>query len=513
MSYYDTLINLTGGLYKYAAPSRADFIQQNTDNAGIQAIENREAKEQQKADAERAKQEAELARQEAAANVATAQQTAEAGQQNLQNLKQQRHADNAKAFNKFFDPIAKNNRDTMFGKGNKDNLLSIGSAKGNLNWLNDTNPMAASVFAREMQNKPNSGALQKLITSNPKQVSSFIDDMAAAQEYMQTVNKDNPQRLKEIENAVHSGALKLSGDTDAAGGIANLIANNNGNSGVYGYNAAGDATAREAFGKASLPGLPQDSDDVNISGLDDFSPDIQMPPVDAQPEAPSVNVTPEQPAGAPEHVTANMPAPKAAPTPTPKAAPAPQQAPQESIVDKIIRKGKEYGGKAVNWGKGSTNIMGHNIPNWALASGGALLGGGALWGLNKLMSRPDDEEEERARARVKYAAARVMRAVDPTEGPNVPQRPTLCQCTSLDRLMQITKTRGQQNTYFGQHGMSAVKSAKAKAMFAVDPSENGTVEKRPVLNASSSLERLMQITKTRGNQNNNFGQHGMSAVR
>lgn len=505
MSYYDTLINLTGGMYKYAAPSRADLINQNTDTAGIHAIENREAKAQQKADAERAKQ-------EAAAIVATAQQTAEAGQQNLQNLKQKRYADNANAFNKFFDPIAKHNRDTMFGKGNKDNLLSIGSAKGNLKWLNDTNPLAASVFAREMQSKPNSGALQKLITSNPKQVSSFIDDMAAAQEYMQTVNKDNPQRLKEIANAVQSGAYKLSSDADAAGGIANLIANNNGNSGVYGYNAAGDATAREAFGKVGLPGLPQDSDDFDSSGLENFSPDIQMTPVEAQPQAPSVNVNPEQPAGAPEHVTANMPAPKAN-TPTPKAAPAPQQTPQESIVDKIIRKGKEYGGKAVNWGKGSTNIMGHNIPNWALASGGALLGGGALWGLDKLMSRPDEEEEERARARVKYAAARVMRAVDPTEGPNVPQRPTLCQCTSLDRLMQITKTRGQQNTYFGQHGMSAVKSAKAKAMFAIDPSENGTVEKRPVLNASSSLERLMQITKTCGNQNNNFGQHGMSAVR
>lgn len=507
MSYYDTLINLTGGLYKYAAPSRADFINQNTDNAGIKAIENREAKERQMG-------EALLAEQEAKSNVATAQQTAEAGQQNLQALKQKRHADNAKTFNKFFDPIAKDNRDTLFGNGNKNNLLSIGSAKGNLNWLNDTNPQAASVFARDMQNKANAGALQKLLASKPNQVASFIDDMAAAQEYMQTVNKDNPQRLKEIANAVHSGALKLSGDADAAGGVANLIAKNKGNSGVYGYNAAGDATAREAFGKASLPGLPQDSDDVDLSGLEDFSPEIQMTPVDAQPEAPSVNVTPEQPAGAPEHVTANMPAPKApTPTPTPKAAPAPQQTPQESIVDKIIRKGKEYGGKAINWGKGNTNIMGHNIPNWALAGGGALLGGGALWGLNKLMSRPDEEEEERARARVKYAAARVMRAVDPTEGPNVPQRPTLCQCTSLDRLMQITKTRGQQNTYFGQHGMSAVKSAKAKAMFAIDPSENGTVEKRPVLNASSSLERLMQITKTRGNQNNNFGQHGMSAVR
>lgn len=95
----------------------------------------------------------------------------------------------------------------------------------------------------------------------------------------------------------------------------------------------------------------------------------------------------------------------------------------------------------------------------------------------------------------KQAQAKAMRAQDPTEGPQIAQRPTLNQKSSLQRLLEITRTRGLQNQDFGQHGMSSVKSAGTVEQ-AKDPDEKGTMEKRPTLTPGSSLQKLLQIVRS-----------------
>lgn len=130
-------------------------------------------------------------------------------------------------------------------------------------------------------------------------------------------------------------------------------------------------------------------------------------------------------------------------------------------LDEIKSKGAQYLQQGKDWLGADTNLAGHNIPNWLLAGGGSLLGLGGLYGLKQLLSGSSEEgnpaeEQQRLARMAKAGAARAMHATDPTEGPTMSQRPTLTATSSLDRLMQITRTRGLHNQDFGQHGMSSV---------------------------------------------------------
>lgn len=172
--------------------------------------------------------------------------------------------------------------------------------------------------------------------------------------------------------------------------------------------------------------------------------------------------------------------------------------------------------QAADWlGKKHENVLGTgmNIPNWAILASILGAGGLATLGINKLVSndndneKPEEEdmnnqltEQQLKTAAVlnflqKQAQAKAMRAQDPTEGPAIPQRPTLNQKSSLERLLEITRTRGLQNQDFGQHGMSSVKSAGTVEQ-AKDPDEKGQLEKRPDLTPGSSLQKLLQIVQS-----------------
>lgn len=182
------------------------------------------------------------------------------------------------------------------------------------------------------------------------------------------------------------------------------------------------------------------------------------------------------------------------------------KAPDISTWQHLKNMGRDYGGKLLNWLKGKhTNMMGSgvDVPNWALALGALGVGGLGAYGINQYMkSREEEEYYERMRrlmaqqALMKSGAARAMSAVDKTEGPTLPQRPTLNERSSLARLMEITRTRGLQNVDFGQKGMNSVKSAAASVMKAKDPDEKGNMEQRPTLRPESSLQKLLRITQT-----------------
>lgn len=193
---------------------------------------------------------------------------------------------------------------------------------------------------------------------------------------------------------------------------------------------------------------------------------------------------------------------------------------------------------ALDWLKGDTS----GIPNWLLAGGGTAL---AAWLAHKMLSGGGNsmsaqeqmmyqqmmlqqqlEEERRARIAAqsapmrmmwempmgKFAAAKAMRAEDPTEGPVIPQRPTLNATSSLARLMEITHTRGLQNKDFGQRGMSSVKSAKSQAESATDPSEGDNLQKRPTLTTGSSYKRLISMLSSKGQKNTSSNGLGMNSA-
>lgn len=81
-----------------------------------------------------------------------------------------------------------------------------------------------------------------------------------------------------------------------------------------------------------------------------------------------------------------------------------QAAEDPGMLAAALQSMKGAGKSALDLAKGSTNIGGYDIPNWALGLGGSALLGGAGYGLNKLLSGNNAEEAAAAAPAVDEAA-------------------------------------------------------------------------------------------------------------